>query len=277
MKTRADLETMVGNLYRRTGTDRFFEEPTVHIASAADPFFVRFKEIIGPFHWTPDEALRRKFPDSEAKSVIVWVLPVNRNARETNRAERQRPSVEWASSRSFGEILNNEMRAQLAKLLTQEGFPAVAPDLEPRELNNIPNPAEKPYTSNWSERHAAFVAGAGTFGLSASLITEHGVAMRLGSVVTALELPPDPRPYGDDPFAWCTRCGACIRRCPARAVGKEFADRDKPACANYAIHEIGRDREHAYGWMSRELGCALCQTGVPCEFRRPGSFLLKNR
>ena len=73
--------------------------------------------------------------------------------------------------------------------------------------------------------------------------------------------------------AACTRCGACIRRCPARAVGKEFADRDKPACANYAIHEIGRDREHAYGWMSRELGCALCQTGVPCEFRRPGSFL----
>jgi len=277
MKNRAEIEALVKNLYHQTGTDRFFEEPTVHIASAADPFFVKFKEIIGPFHWTPDEALKRKFPDAEAKSVIVWVIPVNRNARETNGAETLRPSVEWASVRSFGEILNNEMRSQLAKLLTVEGYPSIAPDLEPRELNDIPNEAEKPYTSNWSERHAAFVAGAGTFGLSASLITRHGVAMRLGSVVTTLELSADSRPYGDDPFAWCTRCGACIRRCPAHAVGKEFADRDKPACANYAIHEIGRDREHTYGWTERVLGCALCQTAVPCEFQRPGAFSAKNR
>ena len=119
------------------------------------------------------------------------------------------------------------------------------------------------------DKLGAFVAGAGTFGLSAGLITEHGVAIRLGSVVTTLELPADPRPYGDDPFAWCTRCGACIRRCPAHAIGPEFKDRDKPACARYAVEHVAKDREKTYGWLDRALGCALCQTGVPCEFHRP--------
>lgn len=114
MLTRSDIEKMVNHLYRQTGADRFFEEPDIRIAAADDPFFLKFKEIIGPFHWTPDEVLKRKFPDAQAKSVIVWVLPVNRKARETNAAEKVHPSVEWAAVRSFGEILNEEMRAQLA-------------------------------------------------------------------------------------------------------------------------------------------------------------------
>ena len=161
------------------------------------------------------------------------------------------------------------MRSQLAGLLTEAGYPAVAPHLEQREIYPAPGWDVKHFTSSWSERHVAFVAGAGTFGLSAGLITEHGVAIRLGSVVTTLELPADPRPYGDDPFAWCTRCGACIRRCPGHAIGKEFADRDKPGCAHYCVTHVAPDRAEHYGWLNRALGCALCQTAVPCEFHRP--------
>ena len=266
---RIQIEQLLRNLYHQTGADRFFDEPEVKVAAADDPFFIRFKELIGPHHWTPDEVLKRKFPEAEAKSVISWVLPVNRQARETNRAETVRPSIEWAAVRSFGEILNEEMRAQMASLLTKAGFPAIAPHLEQKAVYPPPGWDVKHFTSSWSERHVAFVAGAGTFGLSASLITEHGVAMRLGSVVTTLELPADKRPYGDDPFAWCTRCGACIRRCPAHAIGPEFKDRDKPACARYAVEHVAKDREKTYGWLDRALGCALCQTGVPCEFHRP--------
>ena len=189
---RAQIETTIRNLYRRTGAAEFFEEPTVRVASAEDPFFQKFKSVIGPFHWTPQEVLQRKFPEATAKSVIVWVLPVCRKARETNRDETERPSVEWAAVRSFGEILNEEMRSQLAALLTEAGYPAVAPHLEQREIYPAPGWDVKHFTSSWSERHVAFVAGAGTFGLSAGLITEHGVAIRLGSVVTTLELPADP-------------------------------------------------------------------------------------
>ena len=86
----------------------------------------------------------------------------------------------------------------------------------------------------------------------------------------SLRIPTDVRPYGDDPFAWCIRCGACIRRCPGHAIGKEFADRDKPGCARYCVENISPEREKNYGWLDRAIGCALCQTGVPCEFQRPG-------
>ena len=175
---RAQVETIIRNLYRRTGAAEFFEEPAVRVASAEDPFFQKFKSVIGPFHWTPQEVLQRKFPEATAKSVIVWVLPVCRKARETNRSETERPSVEWAAVRSFGEILNEEMRSQLAALLTEAGYPAVAPHLEQREIYPSPGWDVKHFTSSWSERHVAFVAGAGTFGLSAGLITEHGIAIR---------------------------------------------------------------------------------------------------
>ena len=50
---RAQVETIIRNLYRRTGAAEFFEEPTVRVASAEDPFFQKFKSVIGPFHWTP--------------------------------------------------------------------------------------------------------------------------------------------------------------------------------------------------------------------------------
>ena len=77
----------------------------------------------------------------------------------------------------------------------------------------------EPYASNWSERHVAYVCGLGTFGLSKGLITERGMAGRFGSIVTDAELAPTPRKYSD-PFEYCTKCGACQFRCPAKAIDK---------------------------------------------------------
>jgi len=116
------------------------------------------------------------------------------------------------------------------------------------------------------------VAELGTFGLSGGLITSHGIAHRLGSVVTDAEIEPTPRPYGDDHLAWCLRfsrdtCGACIRRCPVGSVGDALEARDKDAC--YRQHQFVRKRApEAFGFVG-SYGCGLCQTGVPCEDRKP--------
>jgi epoxyqueuosine reductase QueG len=112
--------------------------------------------------------------------------------------------------------------------------------------------------SNWSERHAAFVAGLGTFSLNRSLITELGSAGRLFSVVTELALKPTPRPYTkfDE---YCTKCGACIRRCPPRAVDEN--GKDNAACSQY-LQRVLRRYQPRYG-------CGKCQTAVPCEGGRP--------
>ena len=120
------------------------------------------------------------------------------------------------------------------------------------------------YASTWSERHAAYAAGLGTFGLCDGLITPWGKAMRAGSVVAKISIQPDPRPYSQH-NAYCLfyaqgTCGKCIDRCPAQAITKDGHDKEK--CREYIRHCQEYIRK-VYEFSGR--GCGLCQTKVPCE------------
>ncbi len=263
-----DIRGMVTRLWKATGAEYYFDAPVVGAADAHDGLFERFKTVIGDFHWTPEEALSRAFPGAKAASVIVWILPVNSRIRESNRRCDKVPSEEWAAMRSFGEETNVHMRRQMCRLLETYGYKTVSPHLMQTEEKFDPF-SRADIASRWSERHVAFTAGLGTFGLSGGLITERGVAMRIGSVVTELYVEPSVRPYGDDPFAWCTKCGVCSRRCPGQSVGMTWQERDKHKCLDYIVANVMPHREETYGWMDMSLGCGLCQTGVPCEFKRP--------
>jgi epoxyqueuosine reductase len=94
--------------------------------------------------------------------------------------------------------------------------------------------------SNWSERHVAFVAGLGTFGLHRALITAKGTTVRIGSVITTLVLSPTPRPYTryDEYCPFLTRgtCGACMKRCPPAAITER--GKNNNACGDYIDKEI---------------------------------------
>jgi epoxyqueuosine reductase QueG len=123
--------------------------------------------------------------------------------------------------------------------------------------------------SNWSERHAAYAAGLGTFSLNDGLITIAGIAHRCGSVVTDLILPVEPRPYAGV-RDWCLyhargSCGACIHRCPVGAISA--AGHDKLSCRDYTYGVLQPRLKDAYGVAI--AGCGLCQTGVPCEVCNP--------
>jgi len=65
-------------------------------------------------------------------------------------------------------------------------------------------------------RLAAFAAGLGEIGWSKMLITpEFGPALRVGLVLTELELEPDPIYNGPK---LCNKCMACVRACPGQAI-----------------------------------------------------------
>ncbi len=264
MLNRERIEEEIRHLYFATGANAFFEPPIIRVASADDHWFADFKRIIDPTHWTPQEILSRVHPGKTARAVISWCLPNSQEARETNRRETERPSLHWARVRSFGDIASQNIRTCLCRWLAEQGVAAVAPFLHDDYQAAIRN-----LRSCWSERHVAFVAGLGTFGLSGGLITEHGIAHRLASVVVDLPLDADTRPYGDDILGWCTRCGACARRCPAGSIGASLAERDKTRCLRWAVEHIAPNRAETYGWMDLSLGCGLCQTNVPCEHKRP--------
>ncbi len=260
------------NYFDAQHTGPLFDPPLVAVASADDEWFVKFKDIIGDFHWTPQEALALGGMTATARSVISYVLPIGETARQANRKQTDIPSRPWAYVRTYGEKMNVHMRKGLVGRLEQMGHAAVGPHILPE--NKIENRPVVGRSSCWSERHVAFVAGLGTFGISGGLITRCGVAHRLGSIVTDAQIEPTPRPYGDDPFAWCLKlangtCGACIERCPASSIGADIPHRDKEACWQHTYNTIRGDKGLELFGFKGGYGCGLCQTAVPCEDRNP--------
>lgn len=247
----------------------YFEEPLVGFAAAADPLFAEYKTIIGPFHLTPGEWMEG-LPGGEhgrAGTVISWILPIAKATRESNRRETAQPSQEWARTRFYGEEFNALLRKHVVDFLAGRGYRAVAPQLSPAWKRHFDGPSG--ISSSWSERHAAYAAGLGTFSLNGGLITAKGIAHRCGSVITDLVLSPTPRAY-TDPRGYCLHyrdgsCDLCISRCPAGAISPKGQDKEK--CRAYAYGGVLRPAADRYG--VRFTGCGLCQTKVPCEGKIP--------
>jgi epoxyqueuosine reductase QueG len=244
-----------------------FADPLVGFARGDDPLFADFKDHVGPFHWTPFEAFELVYPGSGAVpgelSVVSWVLPQTSATKADNRQERRYPAERWARSRIFGEQFNVALREHLVQRLNEQGCETLSPMLlsQWQRLDS----ERYGFASTWSERHAAYACGLGTFGLCAGLITPAGKAMRLGSVITRLSLEPSQRPYMDHQeyclFFTQGTCGKCMERCPAGAITEQGKDKQK--CVEH-LRPVTRDyvREH-FGFDG--YGCGLCQTGVPCE------------
>jgi epoxyqueuosine reductase QueG len=254
--------------------DLIFDEPLVQFADGDDPIFLEYKTIIAPTHFTPREAMAKSYnknPEDLPKhlSVISWILPITDKTRESNRQQTKAPSRVWAYTRWYGEKFNEALREHVVTLLVEKGYLATAPALQPYfKIDSN----EKGRYSNWSERHIAYAAGLGTFSLSNGFITELGIAHRCGSVVTDLELPTSPRtaksPYSNCLFYVNRKCHACIPRCPAGAITEN--SHNKIRCNDYCFSELGYLVEE---YKVGVVGCGLCQTRVPCEFRNPAKKL----
>jgi len=246
--------------------ERAWAEPLIGFAAGDDPLWLAYKTHVGPEHWTPGEAFALAFPGerpaASALTVIAWILPQTEQTKADNRAETRFPAERWARSRIFGEAFNARLRQHVADSLTAAGYPAAAPHLLPGWTRV--DSAQFVFSSTWSERHAAYAAGLGTFGLCDGLITAAGKAVRVGSVVARIPLPPTPRPYAHH-RAYCAfyadgSCGECIGRCPAGAL--TVAGHDKRKCEAYVSATRSYVREQ-FGFEG--YGCGLCQTDVPCE------------
>jgi len=188
-----------------------------------------------------------------AESVISVFMPFSKWITEDNKGGDW-PSEAWLNGRIEGQITVNQMTLALAEKIKEEGYEAVIPLFDPRFKAN-----KSESTSNWSERHVAFAAGLGTFGLSRGIITELGMAGRFGSLVTSLRIEPTPRPYADL-LEYCVKCGACIRNCPVKAISVEKL-KDNKLCDIFL--DETRLKEDPY------YGCGKCQSGVPCAYGIP--------
>lgn len=243
-----------------------FGAPLIGFAAGDDPLFEELKRHVGASHWTPVEAFALAFPElatvANELTIISWILPHTEQTKRDNRRQTSLPAERWARAKLFGEQFNNALREHLVATLNQAGIAAVAPTRLPQWLM-------EEVTSNWSERHIAYAAGLGTFGLCDGLITPLGKAMRCGSVVARLSLPATPRVYSDH-HAYCDffagkRCAVCIGRCPVGAISEQ--GHDKAKCLAYLTQVHREFIEPQFGFSTD--ACGLCQTKVPCESHIP--------
>ena len=258
------------NTLMNEANERAWGEPLVGFSGGNDPLYEEYKEYVGPYHWTPWEIFSESFPGTDVEpgelTVICWVLPQTSMTKADSRKETVYPAERWARSRIYGEAFNADLRKQVVDALAERGCDAVAPLLSPRWEGK--KSERYVYSSTWSERHAAYASGLGTFGLCDGLITPKGKAVRIGSVVARVQIPHTPRPYLDH-RAYCLffaegTCGECMARCPVGAITE--AGHDKVRCRQH----LSKTREYvrdSYGFEG--YGCGLCQTGVPCESRVP--------
>jgi ferredoxin len=237
---------------------RIYGTPIFGYARATDPGFLRLRAsgIIGSHFMPPPEWL------PGARSVIAFFLPFTRRVKESNARNMAWPSEEWLHARIEGQECLAALAAFLGDALRGAGYGSVVPssDRRFRSVASLPT-AETPatFTSNWSERHVAYVCGLGTFGLSKGLITRLGIAGRFGSLVTTLELPPTPHAYAD-PYEYCSKCGACAVNCPVGAISVEQGKQHVP-CKQFL--DQTRQAHSPY------YGCGKCQVAVPCRDRIP--------
>lgn len=236
---------------------RLYDDPIIAIGSADDPMWEDMKapQAVGTLFRTPKEWL------PQGRCVVSYFAPFSDFVVEGNKKDRVEVGNGWLYARVEGQAFLTEINHFLEQWFESQGVKALSPYASEEfkyvfEAGSCDDIADKSlsFTSNWSERHVAFICGLGTFGLSKGLITRRGVAGRFGSVIVDAPLEVTPRPYTEI-YEYCTMCGACMR-CPGEAItlaeGKSHT-----LCSAY----VNTMRVK----YAPRFGCGKCQVNVPCE------------
>jgi epoxyqueuosine reductase len=257
------------------------EEPLVAFADGDDPIFQNLKTVIGEFHLTPREIMDKYVAGKRWQfgvtgsmnniSVVSWALPLSHETRLLERSSPFGGSPRYNHSRWIGIKLYESLEQYVASLLEVLRCNAIAPTQSKLfEIRDMPGGW---LAANWSERHVAYAAGLGTFGLNGLMITSRGCAVYLGSVVCDKYLAPTPRSashVSNCPFYQDGSCGCCIEHCTGSAISKE--GRSNTACLKNLrdeqaakVRSLGLDKD----LVGPAPACGRCSTGLPCEDRIP--------
>ncbi len=277
-----ELKKMINDVYEslernnfstlRRPEDRMWEKPLVGIAAGDDPYYDFLKEHIGPFHWSPADVFRLKYPghvSTDKLRVVSIVFPQTDETKLSQSKEKLCPAKEWIVTRGEWEPLIKEFSGKLVDRLERTGIRCVSVDLL-SEFSTARSEAIG-IASNWSHRHSAYLAGLGTFGLSDGLITEKGKAVRMTSLIIEAPLTLSERLYSA-PYEWCLyfkdgSCGVCMKRCPVNAITAEGHNKD--ACNAYEEVFAAKYWPVDIERGDYILGCGLCQVGTPCQNKKP--------
>jgi ferredoxin len=169
-----------------------------------------------------------RFIMPEAKSMIVMGFRVMRGSL---RGIEEGTFFSNYSAMGYGAITYNYIPMtviNICRVIEDEGYEAIpiGHQSDWRGIDNDGHPRER-YSKSVDGikpqpdimlhlRICAYLAGLGEIGYSKMLLTpEFGPRVRVGIIITELELEPDPI---IEPGTLCNRCMACVRECPGGCI-----------------------------------------------------------
>ena len=229
--------------------------PLAGFCSASDPLFQELKKVVSPTHALPHDLL------ASAQTVIAYFIPFGRSIAESNKAGRP-------ASRAWAELYvqtNNLIRAlgeHMKGLLEALGYESMAPPA-------THNFDRERLISDWSHRHAAYIAGLGTFGLNNMLITHRGCCGRIGSLITSLAVTADERPTQERClYRHNSSCMLCVGRCVGSALFPDRFERNK-------CYAMCQENEARFKDLGKADVCGKCLVGLPCSLTDPVHAILQ--
>jgi len=226
-----------------------WQRPIVAYADASDALFEKLKEAVGPEHMMPSDFME------DAATAITYFLPFEESVAKSNMDGRF-SSWEWGKAYVETNEMILELNAYIKEVVGELGHNAV---LVPTALNFT----KDRLTSDWSQRHVAYVAGLGKFGLNNMLITQKGCCGRIGSVVTNIKLEATARKESEAClYKQSGACGLCVGRCVNDALFEGGFDREK--CYEMCVINMDRLKEAGHADV-----CGKCTVGLPCSFKDP--------
>ena len=260
-RIRSEIADFVRIYGEKPGINTKWGIPLVGFADALHPSILSLKEVISHDHQLPTEVL------SDGSIVIAYYVPFTRELAKINAEYGRMAAPAWAESYEQTNAMFGVLNEHLIDFLEGLGFKG-AVSKEASTFN------QEKLISNWSQRHFAYAAGLGTFGINNMLITKSGCCGRYSTVVTNLPLEPD-QPIDEELCLYKKNgsCGICVRNCPTGAL--TVSDFNRYACyelcqENAAIYtNFGSSYLEEAGDAANSAGsdvCGKCITASPCAF-----------
>lgn len=241
---------------------KLWGEPIVGYADVQGEYIRNLRKNVHPEHQMPEEVLE------DAKCVLVYYVPFTEEVVSGNDVEGLSTPL-WAMTYEYANAMFGACNEHLIEVLKDEGYKAA---IAPESLLFY----REELKSHWSQRHFAYAAGLGTFGMNNMMLTEKGCSGRVTTLVTNLDVECG-KPLEEEVCLYKRdgSCGICMDKCPDGALKPEGFDRKKchEQCHRNAIEhtQFGSSYETAPGEECAKGSevCGKCLTGLPCSFRRP--------
>lgn len=192
------------------------------------------------------------FPD--CKSVISIVAPIPRGSYRGITEGTHWPNYTFYSYNRLNTLFRPLLTYEAACMIEDEGWEAVPiyPGVPERAgICQSVAPDRPPPEINLNVRILAMGCGLGEMGWSKVFIhPKWGPRVRIGTILTDLDLEPDPL---IEPGTLCNRCMRCVRQCPGGAI-------PKPAERESIRIRLG---DTTYEWGDVHMGrCTLTHHGL---------------